>query len=104
MQFIRKRIANVITEDMVQNGSINTVTIGLETSQNILRKLRGDTNESIEMACVNAYSQIAATHVELTDMGQKFVFLCDKAIRQEIFNTIADFNIKINIITYEELH
>lgn len=103
MQFIRKRIANVITEDMVQNGTINTVTIGLETSQNILRKLRGDTNESIEMACVNAYSQIAATHVELTDMGQKFVFLCDKAIRQEIFNTIADFNIKINIITYEEL-
>lgn len=103
MKFIRKRISNVITEDFVQNGVLNVVTIEIETSNNILRKLRGDTNESIEMACANAYAQIAATYVQLTNMGQKFVFLCDKSIREEIFNAVADFSVKINIISYEEL-
>lgn len=103
MIYIRKRLANVITEDFVVNGSINVVSLSMESMQNVLRKSRGDTDESIEMACANIFAEIAATHTQLTDMGQKFVFLCDKAIRQEIFDTISDLDIKINIISYEEL-
>lgn len=101
--FIRKRLANIITEDIVQNGSINVVSLSMESMQNILKRLRGETDESIELACANIYAEIATTHTQLTEMGQKFVFLCDKSIRQEIFDTIADLNVKINIISYEEL-
>ena len=103
MIFIRKRLSNVITESVVENGSINVVSLSIESMQNILRKLKGETDEAVEMACANIYAEIVRAHVQLTDIGQKFVFLSDKSVRQEIFDTIADLNIKINIISYEEL-
>lgn len=103
MIFIRKRLSSVITEDVVQNGNINVVSLSMESMENILRKVRGETDENIEMACVNVYSDIAATYTQLNELGQKFVFLCDKSIRQSIFDTMSDLGIKINIVSYEEL-
>lgn len=103
MIFIRKRISNIITENLVENNTINVVNIGIDSTKNLLRKIKGDTDESVEIACVNIYNEIITTHMQLTEMGQNFVFLCDKSIRLDVFNTILDFNFKINIISYEEL-
>lgn len=103
MIFIRKRLSSVITEDIVQNGTINVVSLSMEAMENILRKTKGETDEAIEIACVNIYSEIAATHNQLNETGQKFVFLCDKSIRKSIFDTLSDLGVKINIISYEEL-
>ena len=103
MIYIRKRISNIITEGLVENNTINVVNIGIDSTKNLLRKIKGDTDESVETACVNIYNEIISTHIQLTEMGQNFVFLCDKSIRLDVFNTLLDFNFKINIISYEEL-
>lgn len=103
MMFIRKRIANVITEGVVQNGMINVINFSEESNQLLVRKLRGDTDESVEIGCANIYAQMVSTHMQLTDMGQNFVFLCHKQLRLDLFNAILDCNVKINIIAYEEL-
>lgn len=100
---VRECISNVLTEDKIQNGVLNVITLSNESNKSLLKKMKGDISEEVEIECKNIYVQIATLYKQYKDMGQKFVFLVDKTFRAEIFKTIANFDIKIDIVSYEEL-
>ena len=103
MNYIRKKLGNVITERFVQNGSLSLVRLTMESEECIKKKISGEIDEKIQITFTNICSEIASTYMQMKDMGQEFVFICDKTIRQIMFETLWDLNLKIDIISHEEL-
>lgn len=102
-QYVRIKMSNVLTENKIENGTLRVVTLSQESHELLGRKIKGEINEETETKSSNIFVQIATTHKQLTDLGDKFVFLCDRSIRTDIFKTLSDFKIKIDIISFDEV-
>ncbi|MGU8987251.1 FHIPEP family type III secretion protein [Clostridium perfringens] len=100
---VRQKIANVLTADMIEDKTLNIITLSDDVNKILLRKVNGDISEEIYEKCNNIYLDIAGVYKKYSNMGMKVVFLSAQELRFDIFRTISDYNIKVPVISYEEL-
>lgn len=103
-QYVRIKIASVLTIDKIEDGVLSVVTISNESEEYLRNYMEGKniTQELVEK-CNALYINIMSTHEYYTGMGQNFVFVCDNSIRKHIFDVVSNMGMKIDIIALEEV-
>lgn len=103
IDFVRLKIFNLIVEDLYQDGLINTIEIDNKYNDSVLNWCNKTADKKDRSVCLDLFSKVSKCICCNNLNNKRFVFVCSKSIRKNMFNMLASMGLRVKLIAHEEI-